>query len=500
LIRLWAMTRTWKKLLLALPLLLVWAWLVTTWYFATSQTDEELFGDYRRGLMNAVSHGEYKRGDFLAGKLLRKPSFNDDQQLLYVAMIAANGNQNLPRRDLLLSRLTKESHYGPAHMWYAQQLLGQPNAGAGNLQLAIHHVQQALKVSDKPEPIRLYLARLYYQARRSTQAIRILEDVTNPSYSSAVLLAKLYLSTGAKEKANTMAFELLQQLDLEDPTMRKSLHERVEAVTVLAESRGEPSFVLSQVAVIAKVLENKIVLVPENESYQVLLSQLYLVSAKVRLGQVDDDSRGQGLADLQKAIATGKAPYRIGSMVFSASNLDSSGGLTEGQMRLALVQGRGVAVAHMFLGLDAWKKDMMEKAEFHFQLAHALEPETLTVIEYVAAHIAQASTGGTHDALSLSLGSEPRWSRAIHLLELCTKIDARRLESNLRTQCLILSQRQRWSKIMVLLEPRIEQISDKYRSDFLRLLINASRETSDLSKLERYTKMLRAEAQRLKVE
>ena len=509
LFQLWLLTRTWKKLLLALPLLLALAWLISTLYLANNQTDEELFGDYRSGLLSAASRDEFQLADFMAGKLLQQESFEDDQEMLYVAMIAANGSKNILRRDLLLNRLTKESHYSPAHMWYAQKLLRQSNVEDGNLQLAIQHVKEALKASENPEPIRVYLARVYYQARRSPQAIRILEDLADPSPGSSVLLAKLYLSIGAQEKANATAAALLQRLDQEDPTMRQSLDERMDALKVLAESSGDRSLMLNQLATMETQLENKARRDPENESYRALLSHVYLVRAMMRLGQIDDTFRDQALDDrqkaistgkafddLQKAISTGKAPYQMGVIIYSASNMDSSGGLTEEQVRSALMQGKGVAVAHIFLGLNAWKKELMDKAEFHFQLAHALEPETLKVVEYVASHIAKASTSRV-DPHRLSQESEPLWSRAIRLLEMSSKIDASRAEANFRTQYLILSQLQRWDDIMVLVEPRIDQVSDKYRRDLLRLLIKASRETSKPSKTERYTKMLQAEMLRL---
>ena len=95
-------------LLLALPLLLALAWLISTLYLANNQTDEELFGDYRSGLLSAASRDEFRLADFMGGKLLQLESFEDDQEMLYVAMVAANGNQNILRRDLLLNRLTEE--------------------------------------------------------------------------------------------------------------------------------------------------------------------------------------------------------------------------------------------------------------------------------------------------------------------------------------------------------------------------------------------------------
>jgi len=492
-IQLWFQTRHWKKLWFTAPLLVLLGWLFTTLFLANNQSDDELYGEYRTSLLRAVGQGDYELADFLTGKLLMNPAYEKDEQVLYAAMIAANETGNIPRRDLLLKRLTVDLKYVPAHLWYAQQLLSKRGAGASNLQKAIQHVNAARDLSDDPEDIGAQLAQLYFLAQRPQQALRVLEEAPAPNPKTLLMLARIYFALDEKQKANEVASKLLNDLEVEDPEMSKFLQERITALTVLGESHGDRERILRGLLDLVATLENRAVLAPDDQEIRWHLSQSYLLIARNYLKNEDEGSRRKAMEYFEKVVAGGKIPPVMGMAIVEASNLDSGGGMTENQMRDALVRGNGVAVAHLFLGLDAWKKDLMKDVVFHFKLAYGLEPHTLRVVEKVAIYIASASSEGTLNPFRLSFDREPLWRRAIRLLDCASEVDKSVFERNLYTKCAILMNRQRWGEIPGVVEPHIKKFSNEYRERFYEVLIRAYAENQDYLMVEKYKKALASE-------
>ncbi|MCP5534618.1 MAG: hypothetical protein H7A51_00100 [Akkermansiaceae bacterium] len=491
-LRYWISTRPWKKLLIGSPLLLVLIWIFSTLFLAKSQTDEELYGDYRKSLLNATGQGNYKVADFLAGKLLMNPAYERDEPLLFASMIAAHENGNIPRRDLLLARLTGELNSPRAHMWQASRLLSIRASGEANITQAVEHIKKAILLSDNPDPMKVQLVNIYFQQGRYQQAISILDELKSNDYGIGTLKASLYLADGDKDKAYSLATDVLHRMDEENPEKDKYFKDRLDALTVLSDLGGSLSGVKKELLGLSVQLEDKMRVSPDDEILKPLLVGCYMVVGKILLQDSDEIERRKALIYLEKAISVDEVPYRMGGLVLSASNLDSSGGLTEQQMRDALVNGDGVAIAHVFLGLDAWKKDLMDEADFHFRIAFALEPNSMRVVEFVAINVAQAPKEGALNPFRLSLENEALWRRALRLLKMASMIDASMFDRNLYTQSIILSNRQRWAEIPILVEPHLDKISGSYRARFLQLLVRAYSEIGDRVKVAQYTKLLKA--------
>ncbi len=491
-LRLWLRTRPWKMLLLALPLLLALVWVMSTLFLAKNQSDEELYGDYRERLFTAVGKQDYELAGFMAGKLLQRQSYANDKRMLYIAMIAANENGSIPRRDFLLKRLTEELHYPDAHVWLANHLLAN-EGGAVNYPKAIRHVQAAIKVSEDSEPLKVELARLYYESGRLSQAIKVLDEVEDRNPYTSVLLAGLYARTNQSQKAYEVATSLLRQLDDEDPEMTSFVRERAEALMILADTHGNLEYVQKNLLAIGEVLENRILSARDDVSLRRLLAHIYQAAASVSFQMGSQRAYNKGFYAMDKCLAIGKLPYKLGSLIVLASGVNSADGLTVRGMRDALVSGVGPASSHLFLGLDAWKKGLMDQAEFHFRMAYAHQPETLTALEYVTRHLAQVPKKKDHTPFRLSLEGAPLWRRAFRLLDIATDIDETRRERNVLAKCLVLASHQRWQDIPVLAEPMLEVASGENRVDLLRLLVRTSRALADRDGERKYAELLKKE-------
>lgn len=492
-LKIWIGTRFWRKLLWVLPLLLFVIWLVSSLFLVSSQTDEEFYKVYRKKIMMAAAEQDYDLAGFLCGKLINLPAFKSDKELLHIAMIVADQNKNHLRVNALKLQLTSELEYAPSHMWAASKLLSSQSNDRSNIQRAVEHIKTAISLNDSEDEMKVQLVNIYFQQGRYPQAISLLGEIETSNPAIEVLQGRLYRMNGEKQNAYRAVMNALEKMDNEDPNKEKYVKDRLDALTVLLELGGESDFVRNYVQEVIRPLKDKKSLYSDDVNISNYLTRSFILLGRVCLLEKDEVNRRKALAFFEKAIGEGEVPYNMGAVIFSASNLDSSGGLTEQQMRDALVNGDGVAVAHVFLGLDAWKKDLMDDASFHFRIAYAIQPNSLRLVEFVAIHIAQASKEGTLSPFRLSLENEPLWRRSLRLLKISSEIDAESFERNLYAQCLILSNRQRWPEVPILVEQYLDGLSDEYRSRFLQLLIRSYSETRDQDQMRKYSKLLQSE-------
>jgi len=499
----WLTTRAWKHLLFALPLILLLAWIFSTLFLAESLSEEKLYKKYNKALMNSVQGGDFKKADFMAGKLLTIGAYQRDEKMLYMAMIAANEAGNIPRRDLLRDRLTTELNSPRAHMWSASRLLSPQAKAQGLTPKAIAHIQRAIELTDDPEAIKgmkMQLVNVYYQENRHLQAMQILDELGVVDYRIGVLRGSLYLAKGQKDKARAAALEALDSLDNEGAGKGDHLKVRLDALTILSDAGEDIKFIKDRLADLINQMENMLRLNPDDEKLKPLLVQSYMVLGRLVFQDDNEMEKRKALGYFDKAISVGGVmPPRLGALILYASNLESVGGLTELQIRDALIRGEGVATGHILLGLDAWKKDEMDAAEFHFQMAHAHEPRSLRVLEHVALDIVRKSSNAAPSSFRMSLQNEPTWRRALKLLQMTAKMDDVPLGDNLKFQCLILAEMQHWYEIEGMLEADIDKISGPSRVEFLSILIRACSETGNGRKARKYAEILNTERKALEL-
>lgn len=489
----WAKTRRWKQLIYASPLLMILAWIFSSLFLANNMHDENLYGDYRRSLFNAVGNNDLQQAEFLAGKLLTVPTYAKDKQLLFAAMVSAHESANMPRRDMLLLRLTDELNYAPAYMWFANQLLSSPSGGQ-NISKAIEYTVAAIKVSDNPDPIRMRLAQLYRASRRPKLAIDILQEVKEPRPDSLLLLAELHLMVSDKDSARQVATNLLKQLDAEHPEMNNYMQVRIEVLAILADQQGYTYDIRRSLIKVVNLLRKKAKVYPDDKQIQSQLSRVYILISKDLFWRNNTVGRRKALGYIEKAVSTGKVPDYIGSVVLAVINEGDKNSMSRAEIVNTLVMGDGVALAHLLLGIDAWEKGQMESAQFHIGLAHAIEPEMLTVLRIVAQDIAKGDQNGSVHAANMSLLHVPLWRRTLELLDVISTLDDKRLGETLYAKYVILATRQRWSEVVGVIEPELNHVSKEYRQAFLRVLLRAHTELVNREEVEKYKGVLKAEA------
>jgi len=470
-IQMWFQTRPWRKLWVAAPVIILIIFLISTIYIAENQSDEDTYKDYLRGAYGAMGSKDYKQASFLFGKLLSQPQYSDDPQLLYQSMVAANENDNQLRVNHLLTRLTGEMDYPPAHMWVATRYLKR-SSGAASLELAIQHVAAALQSSDEADKDRMrqQLASLYIRGRQYSMGSSIINEIEKPSPSIMVMLMNSYYKSDRISEAKRVAGELLSRLETEDPEGEMFLMEHVDTLNLLATSTGTLTQKSEWLQEAIHLLEERIAIAPDDQKFQEKLAAVYLGISWLWLKSGDEAIQRKAFRYFDQCIATGHPPQTSGSILLSVSNLTSSGGLTEKQIMARLVDGDGVVICHLLLGIDAWNDTDLRTTMLHFRLAYVQNEQALNVLELMAIALSGEGTGGS---TGFSLGGEDPWRKGIKLLKVLPEIDQSMQASSLLGQCVILSNRHRWYDIPSLLEPRLSDLPKDEKVQCYRWLILA---------------------------
>jgi tetratricopeptide (TPR) repeat protein len=481
----WLTTRAWKHLAFAAPMILLLMWIFSTLFLANGMSEKDFYKPYRKSMMTALQTGNNKKADFMAGKLLAVNAYQRDEQMLFAAMIAANEMGNIPRRDMLRQLLTTELDSARTHLWSATALLSDRSRGRGNVPRAIEHIKKAITLSDNADEIKrmkMQLVNVYYRADRPTAALEILNELGVTDYRMGVLRGSIYLRNNEKLNAREAALNTLASLDTDDVNKEDYLKVNLDALSILSDAGGKLSLIEKKISELISLMEKKLALNPDDADLKPIMAQSYLLLGRTLFQQDGSVEYVRTLDAFDKALGVAEVlPAQIGQFILFV------GSMPESRVRQALIQGKGVATGHILLGLNAWRKGKSDVADFHFRLATAHQPNSLRVLEYVALNYTRKPVQGN---FKMSLSRDPSWRQAIALLDIAAKIDEVPLGSNLKFQCLVLAEKQRWAEIIVKLEKHIDKISGSYRVEFLSILVRAYGELGDLEKAREINQIL----------
>ncbi len=492
LVMFWLTTRAWKYLAFAAPMILLLMWIFSTLFLANSMSEKDFYKPYRKSMMTALQTGNHKKADFMAGKLLSVNAYQRDEEMLFAAMIAANEMGNIPRRDMLRQILTTQLDSARTHLWSATGLLSDRSRGRSNVPLAIEHIKKAIALSDDEEEIKrmkMQLVNVYYRADRPTAALEILNELGVTDYRMGVLRGSIYLRNNEKLNAREAALYTLSSLDADDVNKEDYLKVNLDALGILSDAGGKLTLIEKKSSELISLMEKKLALNPDDMELRPIMAKTYLLIGRTLFQKNDESSQMMALDAFDNALSVAEVvPAQIGQFILFIS------GISEDRIREALIEGRGVATGHILLGLNAWKKGKRDIADFHFRLATAHQRNSLRVLEHVALHHTRKPVGA---AFKMSLSRDPVWRQAITLLDIAAKIDEVPLGSNLKFQCMVLAEKQRWYEIIVKIEKNLDKISGSYRVEFLRILVRAYGELGDLEKARELNQILQEQAEAL---
>jgi len=496
-IRAWAETRPWKRLLLALPLLLLAVALLTAIYINKNTRRDGVHKIQRRMASVAMQNGDYREAGLLFGKLVRLPAYAKDPDVLFPAMIVAKANRNQSRFQSLEKILVKELNYLPARMWLAQQLLSQESEDNQKVQEAINHLNAVLKGSknakDK-DTVLSYLGRIYMSQKRLDLARDNFEQMSNLPPQSALMLAQVYLSLNNKEDAAQTARDLLKRLDsgaIVTEDQATILRQRVLAYTILASITFVTEEQMNLLDQAVEQLENGEKYIQPTPHSEAQISNAYVKLSRIYLGLGSQEGMEKGLDCLSRSIREMAHNPSAGSILLYSCNQAGDFYVSLEVAQGMLAKGEALVASHLRLGLDAWRLNNDRLAKLHFEIAQNINPASYTLLRDVARSLAQLDEASIVDSVRFSLKNESPWVTALGLLKLLAETEKAETPETLLARCEILSSRQKWPQISVLLEPKLDSLPKKEKLRALYFLSVASREMFDLTKAEEYMKQRR---------
>ncbi len=459
----WAESRNWKKLLIASPVVIGIFVGFTVYYINANKNRGQALDGYYAGALEAMNEGDYKQADFLFPKLINHPSYQDDDQMNFQAMLAAKANSNTTRFEALKSRLLGERDYEPAKRWLAENAIKRGRLPRDEvielITMARTMVESSQQVNDDGYWTKI-LAQLLLSMKDATGAISVLTEEEELKPEAWLLLAEAYQTAGDIEKAKRELRALVADLDKKDPNNEKYLREKVESLATLAGlglDLAENKALLER-ALAAVQLKRQLAVDQGLYNNWSGVIRMRLFSLLLRMS--DSELRIEAFEHLEKVIQAKNPAYGVGGSLNGVVDSSSGYSLLTGQIREVLVRSGGSA-PHLAMALDAWKGGNAKKAQMHLKLAHAIHPNAS-----VAARYAATSSAGSSDPNKLDLNlfrgdNRSTYQRSLDLLKLVAEVDPEQSVAIAFDRCYLYSQRKNWNEIIDVIEPNLANFEGK---------------------------------------
>ncbi len=363
-------------------------------------TETELLAHYSSEADRLVRAGNHEAALLCAERmaLIRpsKPDYVYQQMLRLEAM-------GQPERALTLARKIAPDHrpgYAPAHLWIAHHLLQQDRRTPEVLRAAESHLRLYLRTFPESETEAHALLGLLYSATgRPVEAEVHLQKAVVRQPSLLLPLARACNDQGKKAAARSWAQRACDHF-LEQSTKDSNDHEarlRATAALMFLEKFQE-----------AEALLNQGLSRLNDPRYHITLAQLYVTWSAV--SKRNNEPIDAQFELLERGLRHNPAnQFLINQLLDILQSGGSQADKARASLRAALTGGKGTAVIHFALGMDAWNRGKPEEAKLHWEEARALAPEMPSVANNLAWALAFGHRPDLSQALELINPVVERW-------------------------------------------------------------------------------------------
>ena len=491
LLKAWVLTRDWRSLIFATPLLLMGIVLLSVIYVNKNTRRGDVHKQQLRIAHIAMQDGDFPKAGLVFGRLIHQPQYQHDPDVLYPAMVVAYRNGN-GSRYLTLRQQLIEANYAPARRWLAQQILSIPGAKPVQIKEAIDHLtavlEQASSDEEKDQVLR-FLAELYMKEGRSDKARENFELIESPDHAVSLQLAQVYLSLDNSYKAGQITRDLLARLKAEDPQGVKFVSERVSAYLTLATTNSVTAEQLVLLQRAYELLEKGAKYQDDNRRNRARVATSYFQLSRLYLSLGDEAAVERGMVCLAKSLATGEAPSSVGWILLNSCNPAGNYPVSESSVQAMLLDGQAAPVCHLRLGLDAWRLNKNRLAVFHFQVAQHQDESVFVVLRNVARYLANSDDESIVRSVRFALQNKAPWVTALELLSIVAEAEGGEAGETLLARCDILAARERWANIPILLEPKLDELDRQQKLKAFSYLSVAYTQLFEYSKADYYKKL-----------
>jgi tetratricopeptide (TPR) repeat protein len=342
-VRRWWSERSLRRLLLALPSLLVVGLALVLLVGNRSASAPTIKGDYGFRARQAYDENRFEEARICFERLGQIDS-SPEVRLGLALSLQHLGHDD--RAAALLDQLTPqtESGYAPAHIRLAAQILKNDNAGPAELSRAELHLHRALQTQPESIEAHALFGQLQLRTGRLAPAIEHLQIGAPQHPEFGVVLAQICLSTGNKEKAMQFAKDAAardRQIVSDSPEDHHARQRWAAAERLLG------NFVE------AETILNEGSLVRPGDDYRFSLGQLFAAWAESVL-QERPPQLEKGLSLVERALdcdpGNATALTRLIELTYGS---DKNAGPARKRLNELITSGPATATLHMSLGMDA---------------------------------------------------------------------------------------------------------------------------------------------------
>jgi predicted Zn-dependent protease len=392
-LRRWCLSRDWRLLALGMPALVVGGSLLAVVSLGALTPAGELRTRYRREGKEAAARQDHARALTCFERLA--PEAADQPELLYQLAVSAERAGQTDRAVGLMSELAPATRrgYGPAHYWWARQLLLLPQRSDRARAAAETHLVRALDGElEDPTAAHGLLGQLYAERGRLDEAERHLLKAVKARPYLRLWLARLYARrkdlTRARQEAQ-LAVNFYRGRAKSELNNHEARLSWADALTFLEDFIGA-----------VEVLE---------EGYSATREPMYRSAlARVYLAWYEERKRsGGGAAELFELVQKGLAaePTDRDLLDRLLAGLGKPGKASDearAALEKQLASGRATAYTHFALAVHALSRNDTTQGSFHLERAHELDPQLAVVANNLAFSLLQAAEPDLPRALRLA--------------------------------------------------------------------------------------------------
>jgi tetratricopeptide (TPR) repeat protein len=322
--------------------------------------------------------------------------------LLFGMAQAADAAGQTARARALIAELAPLNRpgYGPAHLWFACQLLRNPNPSGDVRKTAEVHLLHALDARVENSVLaHSLLCELYMNDGDYDQAEPHLLKAVKVRPFLRLRAAQLYAQRGDKERARgecQLVIAHFRERCKADPADDFSRLAWADATTLL----GSLSNDWDRFRETLKILDEGFA-ISHNTIYSTFAGRVYITWYDT-LGHTRDAKPADRLAVLQEGLTRDSSNQELLNRMLALTQLAGDDGTkaTEALQNL-LASGKATATAHFALGVVAMRQGRTDEARLHWEQASALSPDMPAVANNLAMMLATAKEPDLPRALGL---------------------------------------------------------------------------------------------------
>lgn len=384
--------RNYRKLLPGLPAIVAATSAVIVGFLAWQHSEEQVASRYLDQARACYKAKNYTEALTCYERLVHMEEGRQASLFGLARTLEALGQEE--RAVLLMRELAPPDRagHGDAHWWWARRLLATPDLGAGARTLE-HHLVSALDGGAADvDAVRGVLGEMYLAEGKLKQAEALLQPASKVHPQLRLRLAQLYALRGEPDAARAEARAMLahfRALALSEPREHQPRLYWADAALFLEDFSGAEAALQDGLKASGAAL------------YRTALARVYLAWSDA-LGRARQANPAEQLNLVQKALEQdpGYADALLRLWAFTQASGDAATN-ARNTLRTLLASGRGGALAHLALGMDAWQQGDEAAGLVHLEQAYVAAPGIALVANNLAWALAAAQPPDLPRALAL---------------------------------------------------------------------------------------------------